>query len=308
MPAVYNRAIHRFAVVTAIATLVLLTAGALVTSNNAADSVPDWPLAYGKIIPPLVGGIRFEYTHRVLAGLVAILTAILAVWLASSKSSRLARRLGWTALGLVIAQAILGGIRVLDGHPAISATAHATLGQIYFITVVALALIVGSWWQRDLPELEDASAPRVRTLAFWTTAVIFVQLILGAGFRHGAWGILPHLIGACVVAVMVIWTGGVAKKRFGDVHEIRRGVALLHATFGTQILLGFAAYWAVEKAMDAAQPTLTYVTLTVAHVLVGALVLAASVLLTLTCVRLIGSDPAAAALHSATHPAEGSRA
>ncbi|MGH9683124.1 MAG: COX15/CtaA family protein [Candidatus Acidiferrales bacterium] len=309
MPAIYNRAIHRFAVLTAIATLVLLTAGALVTSNNAADSVPDWPLAYGKIIPPLVGGIRFEYTHRVLAGLVSILTAILAVWLASSKSSRLARRLGWTALGLVIAQAILGGIRVLEGHPAISATAHATLAQIYFITVVALALIVGSWWQRDLPGLEDASSPRVRTLAFWTTAAIFVQLILGAGFRHGAWGILPHLIGACVVAVMVIWTGRVAKKRFGGVREIRRGVALLHATFGTQILLGFAAYWAVEKAMDAAQPTLSYVTLTVAHVLVGALVLAASVLLTLTCVRLIGSDPATAALHSAAaDPAEGSRA
>jgi cytochrome c oxidase assembly protein subunit 15 len=308
MPAIYNRAIHRFAVVTAIATLVLLTAGALVTSNNAADSVPDWPLAYGKIIPPLVGGIRFEYTHRVLAGLVAILTAILAIWLASSKSSRLARRLGWTALGLVIAQAILGGIRVLDGHPAISATAHATLAQIYFITVVALALIVGAWWQRKLPELEDAPAPRLRALAFWTTATVFVQLILGAGFRHGAWGILPHLIGACVVAVMVVWTGRVAKKRFGDVREIRRGVTLLHATFGTQILLGFAAYWAVEKAMDAAQPTLTYVILTVAHVLVGALVLAGSVLLTLTCVRLIGSDPATAALHSATHPAEGSRA
>ena len=42
--------------------------GALVTSNNAADSVPDWPLAYGKLVPPLVGGIRFEYTHRLLAG------------------------------------------------------------------------------------------------------------------------------------------------------------------------------------------------------------------------------------------------
>ena len=117
-------------------------AGALVTSNNAADSVPDWPLAYGKIIPPLVGGIRFEYTHRVIAAIVSILTLVLAIWIAVShwgKQSRLARRIGWTAFALVIAQAVLGGIRVLDGHPAVSATAHATLGQIFFITVVGLA-------------------------------------------------------------------------------------------------------------------------------------------------------------------------
>ena len=106
------KGLHRFAVATASCTVLLLMAGALVTSNDAADSVPDWPLAYGKIIPPLVGGIRYEYAHRLMAGTVAILTAILAIWLAR-KGSPFLRKLGWTALGLVIAQAILGGMRVL---------------------------------------------------------------------------------------------------------------------------------------------------------------------------------------------------
>ena len=202
-------------------------AGALVTSNNAADSVPDWPLAYGKIIPPLVGGIRFEYTHRVIAAIVSILTLVLAIWIAVShwgKQSRLARRIGWTAFALVIAQAVLGGIRVLDGHPAVSATAHATLGQIFFITVVGLAVYISPWWQRDLPRLEDSGSPSVRSLAAWTTAIIFVQLILGAGFRHGAWGILPHLIGAAVVAFFVVWVGRAAKKKFREVRAIRKSV------------------------------------------------------------------------------------
>jgi heme a synthase len=283
-----SRGVYRFAVLTSICTVLLLMAGALVTSNDAADSVPDWPLAYGKFIPPLVGGIRFEYAHRVVAGIVAILTLVLALWLAFTKARPAAKRLGWTALALVIAQALLGALRVKEIHPIFSATTHATLAQIFFMTTVGLALILSPWWQRDLPQLEDSGSPRVRALARATTLVILAQLVLGAAYRHGAFGLAPHLIGAGAVTVMVIWTGRAAKSRFRGNRDIRRGVALLHSFFGLQILLGFAAWWAMAVlARDMIQPTFGYVALTVAHVLGGALTLAASVLLTLTCVRLI---------------------
>jgi heme A synthase len=197
-------------------------------------------------------------------------------------------------------QALLGALRVLEGHAAISATAHAILGQIFFITVVSLALFTSGWWKFDIPPLDDSGSPRLTSLAAWTTAVILVQLILGAAFRHGAFGILPHIVGAGVVAVMVVWTGRAAKKRFARVPAIRRSVVWLHATFGTQILLGGAAYWAILASRDAAQPSLTYVFLTVAHVLVGALTLASSVILTLVCFRLIRREaiPAQSAAHS----------
>src|ERR1700684_3899781 len=132
--------VHRFAVATASVTVLLLMAGAMVTSNNAADSVPDWPLAYGRIIPPLIGGIRVEYAHRGLAGLVSVLTLVLAVWLAFSERRPLARRLGWTALGLVLAQAALGGFRVLEGFPSIFSTAAAPPSQHFFFTVVVFCL------------------------------------------------------------------------------------------------------------------------------------------------------------------------
>src|ERR1700691_442676 len=106
------RPVYRFAVATSCCTILLLMAGALVTSNDAADSVPDWPLAYGKLIPPLIGGIRFEYTHRLIAGTVAILTLILAVWLSFVKARPVAKLLGWISLFLVLAQATLGALRV----------------------------------------------------------------------------------------------------------------------------------------------------------------------------------------------------
>jgi heme A synthase len=280
------RGVYRFAVATCCCTVLLLMAGALVTSNNAAESVPDWPLAYGKLIPPMIGGIRFEYAHRVMAALVSIMTLILAAWVSASDKRRTARRLGWAALGLIIAQAILGGIRVLVGYPALSATAHAILAQIFFLTVVGLALYLSPWWQRDLPQLEDSSRT-VRFVTLWTTIAIFAQLVLGAAFRHGAFGIDPHLFGAGIVTMMVIWAGKSVKQQFRDVRELRMGVIFLHAFFGIQILLGLAAWWAVVKAANAVQPSLLYVTLTVAHVLGGALTLAASFLLTLCCYRLI---------------------
>jgi heme a synthase len=282
--------LHRFAIATSACTVLLLAAGALVTSNDAADSVPDWPLAYGKIIPPLVGGIRYEYAHRVVAGLVAALTAILAVWLARREPLRYVRGLGWTAFALVLAQAVLGGIRVLIGHPPLVATIHATVAQIFFITTVALAFYTSQWNHDEIEAVHDSGSPSIRTLTFLTTLVIFIQLILGAGFRHGAFGILPHLIGFCFVTLFVVWTGRAVKKRFGNVPALRQSVMLLHSTFGTQVLLGFGAYWAVSKAINESQPTLAYVILTVAHVVVGALTLASSLLLMLATYRIIPAE------------------
>jgi len=282
-----SRGVYRFAVATSCCTILLLMAGALVTSNDAADSVPDWPLAYGKLIPPLIGGIRFEYAHRVVAATIAILTLVLAVWLTFAKVRPLAKVLGWIALVLVLAQATLGALRVYEVHPMLSATAHAPLAQIFFITVVGLSLYLSPWWREAGESIDDSKSPSLRLLTALTTLAILAQLILGAAFRHGAFGIDPHLVGAGVVLVMVVWTGATAKRRFRENRDLRRCTILLHSFFGLQILLGFAAWYAVRVlALQSSQPTLPYVTLTVAHVLGGALTLAASVIFTLVAYRL----------------------
>src|SRR6202050_2783372 len=237
--------LHRFALATSACTVLLLMAGALVTSNDAADSVPDWPLAYGKVIPPLVGGIRYEYAHRLMAGTVAILPLVLSILLARS-GSRFLRNLGFTALILVIAQAVLGGMRVLFHNPALTATIHAILAQIFFVTVISLTLFTGQWWNSSPTRLDDPASPPLRTLSAITAAAIFVQLILGAGFRHGAFQILPHIIRAFVVLFLAIWTARTVRVRFGAVKHLRRWGILLTSFIGTQFLLGIAAYWALD--------------------------------------------------------------
>lgn len=303
-----SRGLYRFAVFTSCCTVLLLAAGALVTNNLAGDSVPDWPLAYGRLIPPLVGGIRFEYSHRVIAGVVSILTLVLAIWVARVDRRPMARWLGWLALGLVIAQAVLGGIRVLEGDPAVSATAHAALAQIFFITLAGLTMYLGPWWQSEMPPASDSGSPRATSVGAWTTGAIFLQVVLGAAFRHGAIGIVPHLIGAGIVTGLVVWTGRTLKRRFPGVHAVRRGVLWLHSFFGLQVLLGFAAWWAMSAALAAVQPTALFVTLTVAHVLGGALLLASSTILTLACFRLVHplSNAAGSLAEPARHVSPGS--
>ena len=124
--------VHRFAVVTAVATFLLLVAGALVTSNDAGLSVPDWPLSHGSLMPEMVGGVFYEHSHRLIAATVAILTLILAIWLGRVERRRQVRRLAWTAVGMVLAQALLGGLTVLLYLPVAISVLHACLAQLFF--------------------------------------------------------------------------------------------------------------------------------------------------------------------------------
>ncbi len=281
------RGVHRFAVFTAGCTFLLLTAGALVTSNDAGLSVPDWPLSYGSLLPPMVGGIRLEHGHRMIAAFVGILTIVLAVWLWRIEPRRWVRWLGAGALGLIIAQGVLGGITVLFLLPAPISMAHATLAQLFFATVIGLAVFTGGWWQSELPRSEDSGSPALRSLAVATSISILLQIVLGAGFRHNGFGIVPHLIGAAVVTLMVVWVGRAARKRLRGVRPLRRSVIWLHSFYGMQMLLGGAAYWAVREARGAPQPLPLTVWITVAHVLFGALTFGASVVLALCCFRLV---------------------
>lgn len=284
---IYNRGLHRFAVLTACSTFGLLVAGALVTSNEAALSVPDWPLSYGTFLPPMIGGIRYEDGHRKIAGLILALTLVLAVWIWKADHRRWMRWLGLTAFAAVIAQAILGGMVVLMrlhyGFPV----EHASLAQILFATTTAIALFTSWWWQNDMPMVEDSGTPTIHTLTLATVGVTFAQVVFGALFRHKNASIVPHLVGALMVLSMVIWTASVLRRRFGNVAAIVRVRILLHALVGIQILLGGAAWWSRLVSKDAPQPMPATVALTVAHTVVGALTLAGALSVALVTYRLV---------------------
>src|SRR5271155_3658063 len=141
-----SRGLHRFAVLCAGATFILIFVGGLVTSTGSALAVPDWPLAFGHLIPKLEGGVRFEYGHRVAAATVSALTLVLAVWTWRAERRRWVRILALAAFALIIVQAILGGITVLLELPLAIAVAHAATAQAFFCVMVALAAVTNERW------------------------------------------------------------------------------------------------------------------------------------------------------------------
>src|SRR6266481_3783808 len=287
MAATYNPTVYRFAVFVVLWTILLLIAGALVTSNDAALSVPDWPLSYGTLTPPMVGGIIYEHSHRVIAAGLGILTILLAIVIWVAEKRRWLRWFAIIAVLGVIVQAILGGqvvIRLLHYWlPVI----HACFAQIVFGAALSIAVFTSKWWVTEQPQLEDSGSPSIHVLATLNAAVIYLQVILGAGFRHKEIPIWPHMAGALVVLGMVIWTAVALRKRFGASRELSKARILLHAIFGTQFLLGFGAYWSRLSTADAPQPMPVMVTLTVIHTVVGAILFAFSVLVVLICYRLV---------------------
>jgi cytochrome c oxidase assembly protein subunit 15 len=279
----YHRAHHRFTVLAAGCVFLLIVAGALVTSNDAGLSVPDWPTSFGSLyrIPPLVGGVKFEHGHRMLAEFIGLLTIGVAVWTQKVDQRRWMRVLGWSALGIVIAQGVLGGLTVLFYLPPAISTAHATLAQTFFCIMVSIAFFTSrSWVETPAAVVLPDTRPRLTTLSMLTVAAVWLQLIMGAAFRHSGIRLLPHIVGACLVLCMVNWLVIATLKRHRAISQLATPAAVLLALLCVQITLGLASYITrVLWSQAAAVPLASMVISTVAHVACGALLLATSVVL-----------------------------
>ena len=279
----YNSGLHRFAIFTATITLILIVAGALVTSNDAGLSVPDWPTSFGSIykIPQMVGGIKYEHTHRMVAEFVGLLTIILAVWTWRVEKRRWMRLLGVGALATVIIQGVLGGLTVLYFLPAPVSSAHAAVAQTFFCIAVSIAVFTGRRWLQEHPRTDfDARRPTLFTLTLLSIFVLYVQLLLGAMFRHHGLSWWPHVVHAGVVATVLSWTAIRAIGVYSQVDAVKRPAVMMLGLMVAQLCLGFFAF--ITRVMwghDAAQPELPMVVATVIHVAVGALLLATTVVL-----------------------------
>ena len=286
---------HRFAIFTAAATFFLIFVGGLVTSTGSSLSVPDWPLSYGQFFPPMVGGVLYEHGHRMVAGLVAIATAGLAFWTWREEPRASVRRLAGVAVGAVLLQAVLGGVTVLLRLPTAVSVAHAALAQAFFCLVVSLAVVTARDWALESSGGDDAL---LRRLAAATTAVVYLQLLIGAVVRHTGSGMaipdfplaygklvpelasfpigihFAHRVGALVVVVFVSAT---ALRVFGahaDDARLKIPAGTLVALVALQIALGASIIWSRKAVFP-----------TTAHVAVGAAILATSLVIALRSTR-----------------------
>lgn len=180
-----NKYLHRYALFTAFSTFFLIIAGGMVTSTGSGLAVPDWPLSYGQLMPPMIGGIFYEHGHRMIATFVGFLTVILAVWLWKVERRRWVKKLGFIALGAVLLQGALGGVTVIFLLPTAISVSHAALAQSFFCLVASIALFTSPWWEKNNGGgYGEQEGRRLFRITAGAVGVVFLQLLLGAIMRH----------------------------------------------------------------------------------------------------------------------------
>ena len=258
----HPRVVHRFAVATAVATYLLILIGGLVHGTGSSLACPDWPTCYGSLMPKMEGGVLVEHSHRLAAGTVVILTLVLAGLMTAAKAPEL-RRLrpfAWLAVGLVIVQAVLGGITVKLRLPTPISTAHTGTSLLFFLTLVYVAVR-----SRPAPTVAPATPPAaVRRLALVAAVAVYFQMLLGGLVRHSGAALactdVPlcrgslwpdahptvliqalHRLTGVAVALLVLASSIMTLRRTGSRRDLRALAIVAPVLVLGQIALGVAA-------------------------------------------------------------------
>jgi len=220
-------------------------------------------------------------THAWLGAVVTLLMAGLAIWISRSKEPAWLRQLAWAALAANIVQ----DLAALETGPLPVPVriAHTVLALLLFPATVVIAVFTSGSWNQIPKPIQDGS--RARFLATTTAALVLLQVILGAAFRHGVTGGLPHILGALVVAVFL--GPAMAAILRTETPEVRSAAIALIMLTTVQLLLGFALL--TMQSFDDIDP-LVVIIATTAHVAIGAFTLAAA-LITAVLIRRATAKP-----------------
>ncbi len=284
---------HRLAVATAVSTGLLILVGGLVTHTGSGLAVPDWPTTFGHnmFLFPLsgmVGGVLYEHSHRLLGSLVGLLTVLTAAAVCLADRRPWLRTLAILAVGLVVAQGILGGLRVtLLAHAL--AMVHGAVAPAFLALLTSLAVVTGREWSAAAP-VPGGEARGLRWLCLATTLAIYLQIGFGVILTHTGRRLDAHLLVAGVVSLLVPLA---ARRALAlPVAPLGRSARLLRWLWMAQLLLGLLAYAARFHAGEVALGPAAGLGVALAHRLVGALMLAASVALTVLAYRTAAPVPA----------------
>jgi len=266
---------HRLALGTALATAVLIVFGGLVTNTGAALAVPDWPDTFGHNLflypwSGMVGGVFYEHGHRLLGATVGLLTLALAA--ALWRRGATLRMLGLVAVLTVVAQGVLGGLRVVLQRDDI-ALIHGPLAQGFLALVVTLAYLTSPAARTPM---RVRAGDGLRRSALMAVAVTYAQIVLGALVTHAGW-LWLHVGGAVAVfAVVPVVTARARRTADAVARPLARALLGL---LGLQLALGIGAYLARFSPIWIPGEQATILALPVVHRLVGGLLLAAAVVL-----------------------------
>jgi cytochrome c oxidase assembly protein subunit 15 len=283
------RWLHRWAILSVCATLVLLTLGALVTTRRVGMADPIWPTYPWHLL--LIDweeprpGFLLEHSHRLAGYVVGCCVIVLAAGLWVAQPRRWLAVLGFVALLAVIAQGLLGGFRVvldqwLGQHLSLI---HGFFAQIVFALLASLAVFTSSGWRFDLDRRGPRS--RIRHWALLTAGLILVQILLGGFVRHTYWtlGQRGHLLVAFLVVGAVVGLVRLAFEHREIARSVRFAAHLLAMLVALQVAIGVEAWMSRLVPMSLTGQ----IVIRTAHFVVGASVFATAVVVMLQSMRAV---------------------
>jgi len=281
---------HRLAMMTVGATLLLILAGGVVTETGSGMAVPDWPTTFGYnmfLFPwaKMTGGILYEHSHRLIGSVVGLLTLILAIGLWAIDQRRWVRWLGVAALGAVVIQGVLGGLRVILVAEQL-ALLHGILAHAFLALAASLALFTSRRWRGQATVLPDRRAERLRSWSLFVTATTYLQIVLGAVVTHNRGGLAFHVGVAMLLSVMVPLLTQRVCSRLSVWPELVRPAKWLRLSWILQMILGLGSYVMIFGGSQMPASALLALVFPVLHRLGAGLVLVVSLVLTLQVFRV----------------------
>ena len=279
--------LHLYALLAAFCALLLVMTGAALTSSEIQTK------------PAVSRIVFFESLHTAVAVTVALLTIGLIIWLLLAEKRPWLIRLGWITLAAAVVEGWLGwlargphtasggtigGLTTTQPPAGWLGTLHACLAALLFVAFASIALATSRTWSRDPELVQDYGWPSNRSLSLATALLVAIQVGFGAAFRHNLVSVMPHLLGALVVALFIMCVGAFVSNQFPKHPSLRPMAVALMVITGIQVFLGMTAF--IMRLMESAAST-AYLVISVAHVGTGSLTFAASVLLAIEIRRSV---------------------
>jgi heme A synthase len=245
--------LHRYAIFVSFCALITIAVGALVTSLLRPIA---GPIAAG---PPAVINSAL-FWHHMAGGVTVVLMLVLAAGIRSQG--------GWIALGIGIFDGILGAKAITLALPALSGILHAVLGQIFFGTIVAVAVMTSESLRRGPEMIEDTWRPSLRSLAIAVPTIVLLQTTLGASYRYRALGVIWHILNAMIVLLLILIVAVFLIRQFPQHPTLRPAGVTVAVVTSIQVMLGFTTFMMLILFPET---SLAVIVTSVLHVTTGAL-------------------------------------
>jgi heme A synthase len=126
------------------------------------------------------------------------------------------------------------------GSPGLETLAALAL-HLQFAALSLVWLVTAPFWRREQAHFRDGGWPSLRAMAWFAPLAALAQISLGAAYRYGLAGVIPHVTWAFAAAILLLMFGSFVLTQAGAAPALKRCAAALVTLTAIQVVLGVMA-------------------------------------------------------------------